>query len=77
MSLIEITFRNLCRRPLRTFLTVIGIIAAMGALVSLLGLSRGADRAFVAVVMGRDTQTAAISKRSGGHADDLLPGKSG
>ena len=62
MKFLEIPLRNLCRRPLRTLLTVLGIAVGVGSLVALLGMSRGADRAFVHAVVDRDTHLIAVRK---------------
>lgn len=62
MNFLEIPLKNLCRRPLRTVLTVLGIAVGVGSLVALLGMSRGADRAFVLAALERETHIIAMRR---------------
>jgi putative ABC transport system permease protein len=43
MNLVSLAFRNLKRRPIRTFLSVIGIAIAVGSALALTAVSRGVE----------------------------------
>ncbi|MEM7698740.1 MAG: FtsX-like permease family protein [Verrucomicrobiota bacterium] len=62
MVFLAIPLRNLRQRRLRTALTVLGIAVGIGSLVSLVGMSRGADRAFILAALTRETHLIATRK---------------
>jgi len=62
MRFVSIPTRDLLRRPMRTLLTVIGIAAAVGAFVSLVGLSRGIMRAWRHQLRDKDTHLLAVRR---------------
>ena len=62
MVFLSIPLRNLGQRRLRTALTILGIAVGVGSLVSLVGMSRGADRAFILAAMTRETHLIATRK---------------
>ena len=41
MYFVSFLFKNLLRRPARTMLTIVGLAVAVGAVVSLVGVSTG------------------------------------
>jgi putative ABC transport system permease protein len=62
MHFITIAGKNLSRRPLRTFFTLLGIATAVGAFISLVGLSRGLENAWMHALLERDTHIFASPK---------------
>jgi putative ABC transport system permease protein len=62
MHFINIPFRNLVNRPIRSLLTLLGIAVAVGSLVSLVGMSRGLELAWVNSVSERGTHMVAVKK---------------
>jgi putative ABC transport system permease protein len=62
MHFVTIAAKNLLRRPLRTFFTLLGISAAMGAFIALVGMSRGLENAWMHALLERDTHVFAIPK---------------
>ena len=62
MHFIAIAGKNLSRRPLRTFFTLLGIATAVGAFISLVGLSRGLENAWMHALLERDTHIFASPK---------------
>jgi putative ABC transport system permease protein len=57
--------KNLLRRPARTLLTVIGLAVAVGAVVSLVGVSTGFKDSFMKVYQSRDVDL--VVTREGGN----------
>jgi putative ABC transport system permease protein len=55
MTLLQFTFKNLSRRPIRTALTVMGIGVGIGAVVALLGLARGLTQSWEDAINARGT----------------------
>jgi putative ABC transport system permease protein len=55
MRFITVAAKNLFRRPLRTCFTLLGIATAVGAFISLVGLSRGLENAWMHALLERDT----------------------
>lgn len=53
---------NLGRRPMRSLLTVLGIVAAVGSFVAIVGLSRGLENAWLNNLAARGTHLLAIQK---------------
>jgi putative ABC transport system permease protein len=54
--------RNIFRRPLRSFLTVVAIAIAIGSVVSLVGVARGFERSFVELYEKLDVDMLVIAK---------------
>lgn len=59
MHFFSIALKNLFRRKLRTLFTVLGIGTAVGAFISLVGLSRGFENAWTNALLERDTHVFA------------------
>jgi putative ABC transport system permease protein len=57
--------KNLLRRPARTMLTIVGLAVAVGAVVSLVGVSRGFKDSFMKVYESRDVDL--VVTRAGGN----------
>lgn len=55
MSFFSIALRGLLRRPLRTFLTLIGISIGIGAVVALVGMARGLESSWASGMKSRGT----------------------
>ena len=47
MTLLTMSLRNMIRRPMRSVLTIIAMAVAVGAVVSLVGISRGFEDSFL------------------------------
>jgi putative ABC transport system permease protein len=62
MNLGSIAIWNLGRRPMRSLLTALGIAAAVGSLVAMVGLSRGMDRAWFNHFQARGSNLIATQK---------------
>jgi len=62
MFFISIPVKNMLARPLRTLFTVLGVAAAVGAFISLVGLSSGLENAWVGALLERDTHLFAVPK---------------
>jgi putative ABC transport system permease protein len=58
-------FKNLLRRPARSMLTIVGLAVAVGAVVSLVGVSRGFKDSFMKVYASRDVDL--VVTRAGGN----------
>ena len=54
--------RNIIRRPLRSFLTVVAIAIAIGSVVSLVGVASGFERSFVELYEKLDVDMLVIAK---------------
>src|SRR4051794_22888261 len=67
--------RNIFRRPLRSFLTVVAIAIAIGSVVSLVGVARGFERSFVELYEKLDVDMLVIAK--GQAKSGALPEKLG
>jgi putative ABC transport system permease protein len=55
MTLLQLTLKNLTRRPVRTVLTVLGIGVGIGAVVALLGMARGLSESWSDAYKARGT----------------------
>ncbi len=55
MYFLELPFKNLSRRPLRAFFTLVGISAAVGSFMGFVGLSRGMQGACREILIERGT----------------------
>lgn len=55
MTFFIVVFRGLVRRPVRTGLTLIGIAIGIGAVVALVGISRGFDKSWESGMKARQT----------------------
>ena len=55
MLFVHIAGKNLLRRKIRTFFTILGIATAVAAFISLVGLSRGLENAWMTALLERDT----------------------
>lgn len=64
MTLLDLTLKNLLRRPIRTVLTVMGIGVGIGAVVALLGLARGLTQSWNDAYKARGTDLV-VRKGSG------------
>jgi putative ABC transport system permease protein len=64
MTLLQLTFKNLSRRPIRTVLTVMGIGVGIGAVVALLGLAWGLAESWTDALRARGTDLV-VRKASG------------
>lgn len=62
MFFISIVFKNLIRRSLRTFFTVLGIATAVAAFIALIGLARGYENAWQNTLEERNTHLFASQK---------------
>lgn len=62
MRLGGVARHNLCRRPLRTSLTILGIAVAVAGFHALIGLSRGVERAWMGNFQERGTHILALRK---------------
>lgn len=62
MYFATIAFKNILRRKMRTFFTVIGIGVAVGAFIALVGLSRGLENAWMQALLERDTHAFAVPR---------------
>ncbi len=62
MHLTGLAMWNLGRRPMRSLLTTLGIAAAVGSLVAMVGLSRGMDRAWSNHFQARGSNLIASQK---------------
>lgn len=62
MLYISIPIINLGRRPLRTFLTIMGIAVAVGSFIALVGMTRSLEKAWITSLMDRDTHILASRK---------------
>ncbi|KPL11141.1 hypothetical protein AMJ85_04425 [candidate division BRC1 bacterium SM23_51] len=62
MRFLTIAVRDLRRRPLRSFLTSLGIAAAVGSFVAFVGMSRGVGRAIVNRHLAGGTHAVAFPK---------------
>ena len=62
MHLGHIAMWNLGRRPMRSLLTALGIAAAVGSLVAMIGLSRGMDKAWFNHFQARESNLIAAQK---------------
>lgn len=60
----SIPLRNLFRRPLRTTLTLLGIVFAVGSMVALIGISGGIERAWTKGLSQRGIHVIGINKNS-------------
>ncbi len=49
MWFVTFVYKNLARRPLRSFLTVVAIAIAIGAFLTLVGISTGFERSFAQI----------------------------
>ncbi|HTQ39062.1 MAG TPA: ABC transporter permease [Pirellulales bacterium] len=64
MYFFSFLFKNLLRRPARTMLTIVGLAVAVGAVVSLVGVSTGFKNSFMKVYETRDVDL--VVAREGG-----------
>ena len=64
MTLLQLTLKNLTRRPIRTVLTVMGIGVGIGAVVALLGLAWGLGESWTDALKARGTDLV-VRKASG------------
>lgn len=64
MWFLTFVYKNLTRRPLRSFLTIVAIAIAIGAYVSLVGISTGFEQSFLKIYEG--TGVDIIVVRAGG-----------
>lgn len=55
MQFYTVAAKNLFRRKIRTFFTLLGIASAVGAFIALIGLSRGFENAWSEALLERDT----------------------
>ncbi|MEE4242755.1 MAG: FtsX-like permease family protein [Desulfopila sp.] len=62
MRFAAIATKNLFRRKTRTFFTLLGIAAAVGAFIALTGLSRGFENAWMHALLERDTHVFAVPR---------------
>ncbi len=62
MFFISIPIINLGRRPLRTFLTIMGIGVAVGSFIALIGMTRGLEKAWLNSLADRGTHMLATRK---------------
>jgi putative ABC transport system permease protein len=53
---------NLKKRPIRSLLTTLGIAVAVGSFVSIVGLTRGFERAWINTLLARGTHLIAFQK---------------
>jgi len=60
MRFLSLPLRNLFRRPLRSTLTVIGVGAAVSAVVALVGISRGFERSLLSVYESREADLMVV-----------------
>jgi putative ABC transport system permease protein len=65
MYFVTFLFKNLFRRPARTMLTIVGLAVAVGAVVSLVGVSTGFKDSFMKVYETRDVDL--VVTRAGGN----------
>ncbi|MFO0911971.1 MAG: ABC transporter permease [Pirellulales bacterium] len=64
MNLITIAWKNLCRRPARSVLTVVGLAAAVATVVALVGVARGAQQSFLSLYTSQGADL--VVQRRGG-----------
>lgn len=62
MYFVNVAMRNLLRRKMRTFFTLLGISAAVAAFIALVGLSRGFENAWMHALLERDTHVFAVPR---------------
>jgi len=62
MLFVSIPILNLRRRPLRTFLTIMGIAVAVGCFIALVGMSRALEKAWINSLTDRGTHMLATRK---------------
>jgi len=60
MRLTTFILKNLLRRPVRSLLTGIGVALAVGAVVALVGISQGFERAFVDLLQRRNVDLMVV-----------------
>src|SRR5881392_155119 len=63
MTFFDVVTRGLQRRPIRTGLTLLGIAVGIGAVVSLIGLSRGLLTSWTAGMKSRGTDIVVHNMR--------------
>ena len=62
MRFLSIPIRNLSRRPMRSFLTALGIAVAVASFIALVGISRGLEQAWINSLLERGTHMLAVRK---------------
>lgn len=62
MRFLEIPVRNLARRPIRAGFTSLGVAIAVGSFVSLVGVSRGVERAWTRSLAERDIHMMGVRR---------------
>ena len=62
MFFATISIKNMWARPLRTLFTVLGVATAVGAFISLVGLSSGLENAWINALLERETHLFAVPK---------------
>lgn len=76
MSFPMLVLKNLLRRPFRSLLTILGLSVALGAVVSLVGISSGFERSFLEVYSSRQVDLIVARKgvvnRQAGMLDESL-----
>ena len=63
MTFLNVVTRGLQRRPVRTGLTLLGIAVGIGAVVSLIGLSRGLLTSWTAGMKSREAIAGGLALR--------------
>jgi putative ABC transport system permease protein len=62
MRFLEITVRNLARRPIRSGFTALGVAIAVASFVSLVGVSRGVEFAWTRSLADRDVHMMGVRR---------------
>ena len=64
MRFVTLTYRNIFRRRMRSVLTISGVAVAVGAVVALVGISRGFERSLLTIYENRGVDLVVV--RAGG-----------
>jgi putative ABC transport system permease protein len=79
MRFLTFVIKNLVRRRFRSLLTIMGIALAVGAMMALVGISRGFVDSFIELYQGRDIDLvvvrAGVAERLTSALDESLGGK--
>ena len=60
MRFVTLTYRNIFRRRMRSVLTVSGVAVAVGAVVALVGISRGFERSLLTIYENRGVDLVVV-----------------
>src|SRR5438132_135581 len=73
MWFVTFVYKNLARRPLRSFLTIVAIAIAIGSFISLVGISTGFRHSFLKIYESTGVDIIVVRTNGKQHLNSSLP----